>query len=358
MAPPEAEAAGTEPLRQRLLAYCRHRMPDAQGLRVEQLQRIFGGGSRETWRFRLSERRDDHTTQHDLILRRDPDASLIDTQRRVEVAAIRLFEQGPVPVPRIWWLEEDPRHLGHPFFVMQAITGCEAGPMKLMMPPFSAHHARIAEQKWRLLGQIARADPAPVLAALAEGQGNAPPPPTVDTAWQHELDHWAGVIADKAPEPQPIAEAALRWLRAHPPPPAQRLSLVHGDYRTGNLLVAPDGGLRAVLDWELAHAGDPLEDLAWGFNAVWRFGAPGLMGGLATREHAIATWQRASGLTADASALHWWELFSCVKGQGIWLGAAHAFANAGQHDLLLVYAAWAMGNSQDRAMLDLMGQLR
>ena len=344
MAPaPESDLA------ERLAAYCRQRLPQADAVTVSELQRIFGGGSRETWRFTLNERQAGQDRVHALILRRDPDTSLIDTQRRVEVTALRAFENSNVPVPRTWWLEEDPAALGHPFFVMQAVTGCEAGPLKLMAPPYAEHHARIAQQKWTLLGHIAGHDPA----ALA----GVTPAVDVDTAWRHELDHWGQVIERQARAPQPIAQAALRWLRAHPPPPAQRLSVVHGDYRTGNLLVAPDGQIRAVLDWELAHTGDPLEDLAWSFNRVWCFQRDDRVGGLASRQQAIAWWRAASGLQVDERALHWWELFNAVKGQGIWLGAARAFEDGGGKDLLLAYAAWALTNSQDRAMLELLGRL-
>ena len=348
---PAADPATAEraELAERLAACCRQHRPGAERVHVSDLQRIFGGGSRETWRFTLTETRTGRDEVHALVLRRDPATSLIDTQRRVEVAALRAFEGSDVPVPRIGWLEEDPQPLGHPYFVMEAITGCEAGPMKLMAPPYMAHHAAIARQAWTLLGHIARTDPAP-LAGLV-------PAVTPATAWQHELDHWAGVIDQQAQAPQPIAQAAIRWLRAHPPPPAQRLSVVHGDYRVGNLLVAPDGTLRAVLDWEMAHAGDPLEDLAWSFNRMWCFQRNHLVGGMATRAEAIAWWQATSGLQVDPRALHWWELFNAVKGQGIWLGAARAFADGGRQDLLLAYAAWALMNSQDRAMLELMGQL-
>jgi aminoglycoside phosphotransferase (APT) family kinase protein len=340
---PEAELA------RRLADYCARRRPQAAGVRVEALRRIAGGASRETWRFELHERIDGRDAVHPLILRRDPPGSLIDTDRAREFAACRAFEDSDVPVPRTWWLEEDAAHLDRPFFVMAAIDGCEAAPMRLMAEPFAAHHARIAERKWGVLGCIARADPARL--------GGALEPVAADAAWRRELEHWSAVLDREALQPQPIAQAAIRWLRAHPPPPAQRVSVVHGDYRTGNLLVAPDGTLRAVLDWELVHAGDPLEDLAWSLSRMWRFGPQALPGGLAPLPVAIAAWERTSGLRAEPAALHWWMLFNCVKGQAIWLGAARAFERDGIRDMMMPFAAWHMGNSTDRAMLELMGRL-
>ncbi|MEZ5657991.1 MAG: phosphotransferase family protein [Burkholderiaceae bacterium] len=332
-----------------LAEYCRAHRPAADASYVADLERIFGGASRETWRFTWVEARDGGEHRHALILRRDPAASLIDTERRIEVAAYRAFADTAVPVPRIWWLEEDPAPLGSPFFVMEAITGCEAAGPALMQAPYSQHHEHIAEQKWTLLARIATTDPARV--------ADVATPPDSDQCWRRELDHWAGVLDREAVEPQPIAQAAIRWLRANPPPPARRISIVHGDYRTGNFLVAPDGGIRAVLDWEMMHLGDPLEDLAWGLNRVWAFQNDERVGGLVARERAVSIWERASGLRADPAALGWWELFSSIKGQAIWQGAARAFESGANRDLMMAFAAGVMINSQDRVILDQLGHL-
>lgn len=362
-----------EALREALEAYCAGRLPQARGVRVSRLQRIFGGASRETWRFVLhriedrstDERRGatiegaaDESPAHEspaqgaqhLILRRDPGASLIDTERRIEFAAFGAFADSPVPVPRGLWLEEDAGPLGHPFFIMEEITGCEAGPLKLMGEPWRQHHASMARQKWTILGHLAAHDPrslAPVLSAVKP-----------EDCWRRELDHWQAIIERDSLEPQPVLAATLRWLRRHPPAPPARVTAVHGDFRTGNLLVDPQGVIRAVLDWEMLHLGDPLEDLAWGMNRAWCFQNDDRVGGLARREEAIAWWQAASGLQADPVALHWWELFNCVKAQAIWLSAARAFDSGDNRDMMMVIAAWNLINTEDRAMLDLMGKLR
>ena len=200
-----------------------------------------------------------------------------------------------------------------------------------------------------MISRIATKDPA-ALASVLE-------PVAPADAWRRELDHWSGVIGRDALEPQPIAQAAIRWLVAHPPAPAQRVAIVHGDYRTGNFLFDPQGDIRAILDWEMVHLGDPLEDLAWGMNRSWRFQNNALVGGLTSRQQAIGWWEQASGLRADPTALHWWELFSCIKGQAIWLSAARAFERGDNSDLLMAFAAWMLSNSQDRAVLELMGHL-
>ncbi len=177
-----------------------------------------------------------------------------------------------------------------------------------------------------------------------------------DACWRRELDHWEHIFDTDEATPQPIARAAIRWLRANPPPPAQTLSVVHGDYRTGNFLYDEQGEIHGILDWEMAHLGDPLEDLAWGFNPIWQFGR-GHSGGLIPQAQAVAIWEQSSGLLADPAALHWWILFNCVKGQGIWVGSARAFIDGGNREPIMVYPAWWLLNAQDRAILKVMGRL-
>ena len=113
--------------------------------------------------------------------------------------------------------------------------------------------------------------------------------------------------------------------------------------------------IRGILDWEMAHLGDPVEDLAWGLNPVWARGD--LAGGLAPRDQAVRLWEQASGLRADPEALHWWDVFNSVKGQAIWISSAKEFADGVNQDLILGMAAWMMNNNQDRAILKQMGHL-
>jgi aminoglycoside phosphotransferase (APT) family kinase protein len=133
--------------------------------------------------------------------------------------------------------------------------------------------------------------------------------------------------------------------------------VVHADYRTGNFLCDTDGVIHAILDWEMAHLGDPLEDLAWGLNPIWCWARDGRVGGLATRGDAIRIWEQASDLRAEPGALHWWEVFSCVKGQAIWVSSAKEFTSGKNQDPILALSGWLMGNSQDRAALHALGHL-
>lgn len=337
-------------LEPRLAAYIAGRMPDATGVSVSALERISGGASRETYRFVLQWSEGGEARQRRMILRRDPPASLIDTERRVEFEAYRAFHGSAVPVPEMLWLEEGSDALDHPFFVAEEIAGFQAAPGVLFSGAYDAVLPRVAQRKWTILGEIARADP------VGLGLDRWMPAPALDQAWRRELDHWEALIDKDQAEPLPITRAAIRWLRANPPPPARKLSVVHGDFRTGNFLYDADGEIHGVLDWEMAHLGDPLEDLGWSLQPVWAFGR-GLAGGLCDAETAIAAWEQASGLTADRDALHWWILFNCVKGQGIWVGSAAAFNRGGNRAPIMIYPAWWLINAQDRAILQVMGKL-
>ncbi len=338
------------PLEPRIAAYIAGRMPEARDVSVSRLERISGGASRETYRLLLNYAEGGQRHERRLILRRDPPASLIDTERRVEFEAYRAFFGSAVPVPKMLWLEEDDGPLDHPFFIAEELSGFQAAPALLFGGGYEAVLPRVAERKWTILGEIAKADPV----ALGLDQWLATPP--LDGCWRRELDHWEAIIDSDEAEPYPITRAAIRWLRANPPPPAQKLALVHGDYRTGNFLYDEAGEIRGVLDWEMAHLGDPLEDLAWGFNPVWQFNRD-RAGGLLPHDEAVAIWERSSGLTADPAALRWWVLFNCVKGQGIWVGSARAFIDGGNRDPIMVYSAWWLLSAQERAMLKVMGKV-
>ena len=179
--------------------------------------------------------------------------------------------------------------------------------------------------------------------------------PAPDACWRRELDHWEGVIDANQLEPQPIARAGIRWLRKNPPPPAERVSVVHGDYRTGNFLYRADR-IHGILDWEMAHFGDPHEDLAWSFMPAWQWARDGKAGGIIDPDTAIRIWEQRSGLHVDAAALRWWQTFSCVKAQGIWLTGAREFADGRAQDIMLAFTSYWLINAQDRFLLQALGR--
>jgi aminoglycoside phosphotransferase (APT) family kinase protein len=152
----------------------------------------------------------------------------------------------------------------------------------------------LAAQCGAVLARIHRIDPAAV-----PRLGDA------DQVVQHRA------TLDAAGEPHPAFELGLEWLERNRPPRA-RIGVVHGDFRNGNLVVGPDG-LRAVLDWELAHVGDPLEDLGWLCVRAWRFGAAPRVGGFGTVDELVDAYEATAGTSVDRAALAWWEVLGTLK---------------------------------------------
>lgn len=112
--------------------------------------------------------------------------------------------------------------------------------------------------------------------------------------------------------PRPVFELAFRWLRDHLPAAAKPPRLVHADFRTGNLIVDQDG-IAAVLDWELAHTGDPMRDLGWLCTNSWRFGAiDSPVGGFGAYHDLIAGYEAAGGQRVSSEELRFWETFGSL----------------------------------------------
>lgn len=112
--------------------------------------------------------------------------------------------------------------------------------------------------------------------------------------------------------PRPVFELALAWLKANAPD-MDELVLIHGDFRLGNLMV-DETGLAAVLDWELAHIGDPREDLAWICVNSWRFGqSQNRVGGFGQLEDMLVHYNQASGRNIQAREIDWWEMLGTLK---------------------------------------------
>jgi aminoglycoside phosphotransferase (APT) family kinase protein len=251
---------------------------------VTGLRRLSGGASRETWSFDA----EGPQRRLPLVLRRDapglPSSTMLLEARCLEAAA-----GAGVPVPRVLAASDDPAALGASFLVMQRIDG-ETIPRRILRDD------GYAQARERLAGECA--------AALA-GIHAVDPTELAGLEDEDPVERWRRAL-DELGSPHPAFELAFRWLEANRPAPRRR-TLVHGDFRMGNLIVGPEG-LRAVLDWELAHLGDPLADLGWFCVRAWRFGNDRLpAGGVGTYDGFVAAYEAASGTEVDRPALLWWE---------------------------------------------------
>jgi aminoglycoside phosphotransferase (APT) family kinase protein len=338
-----------EDIAPRFAAYLQHRMPAVSNVEVSGLSRIYGGASRETYRLQATWEEGGRKIERPLILRRDPVASLIETERDLEYNAYRAFHPTGLPVPEPLFLETDLKWLDRPFFVMEQIVGSAAG-SAFNPDPYSAHAEKIGRQFWAHLGKIAGADPKAI--GFADNLEEVAPA----DSWRRELDKWEKVIDEDELCPQPIARAAIRWMRRNPPAPAEKISVVHGDYRTGNFLFNGEGEIKAILDWEMCHLGDPLEDVAWAADPLWAFERAERPGGMIDREEAFRIWEGASGLKIDRKRLLWWEIFNSLKGLAIWISAGKEY-DAGTRDPILAFSSWYCTDVHNRVLANRLAAL-
>jgi aminoglycoside phosphotransferase (APT) family kinase protein len=314
---------------EQVAAYLEHKMPAAREIEVAQLARIPGGASRETWSFDATWREGKARAGRGFILRRDPEASLLETERYVEFRVYQALQGTSVPAPEVLWLETDPRWLERPFFVMGRLPG-EASPQALLASGFHGHAEAIAQQNVEILARIHNLD----WQALGLDFLGVPAP---DGCAQQEIERWERIMRQQALEPQPVLELAVAWLRAHQPA-AQRVTLVHADYRTGNFLVDGDR-ITGVLDWEMVHLGDPLEDVAWVCLRSWRWAGDARVGGLLPRDEFYRRYEAASGLSVDEASVRFWEVLGNLKLAVIFLTGARSFAEGRSKDAIHAFTA-------------------
>jgi len=315
---------------EQVVAYLQHQLPEARELEVGQLFRIPGGASRETWSFDATWREGKARAGRGFILRRDPEASLLETERYLEFRVYQALQGTGVPVPEVFWLEADPRWLERPFFVMGRLPG-EASPQRVLVSPPDVLEA-IARQKVEILGRIHSLD------WSALGLDFLGPPDGPERCAALEIERWEGIMREQALEPQPVLELALAWLKRNRPV-AQKIALVHADYRTGNFLV--DGErITGVLDWEMVHLGDPLEDVAWVCLRSWRWAGDARVGGLLPREEFYRRYEAASGLRVDREAVRFWEVLGNLKLAVIFLTGARSFVEARSKDAVHAFTAY------------------
>jgi aminoglycoside phosphotransferase (APT) family kinase protein len=262
--------------------------------RVEGLTRLTGGASKETWSFDAVSA---DGTRTELILRRDPPGrpAAFGTVDR-EAAAITLAHDAGLPVPEMLLCSDGPG-LGTAGMVMRRVAGETIARRILRDEQYGVARAALVGQLARFAAHLHRLDPPAWL-----------PAPEPLAGLREALDTFSQPGADQHSE---VFELALGWLAAHPPP-ARDPVLVHGDFRLGNLIVGPDG-LRAVLDWELTHLGNPVEDLGWLCVKAWRFGAAGPAAGLASREELLAAYAAAGGAEIGLDELAWWEILGTLR---------------------------------------------
>ena len=266
-----------------------------QAVAIEGVRRLSGGASRETWSFDAVAT---DGTRHGLVLRRDPGPAIGLSDRSVEFALLEAAHAGGVATPRVWFLLDPDDGLGSGF-VMERIEG-ETIPRRILRDDtYAAARPKLAYQCGEQAARIHALDPAQLPALPVQGA-------------REQIELYRNYL-DGFGEAHPAFELGFRWLTEKAPSDPARPALVHGDFRNGNLVVGPDG-IRAVLDWELAHLGDPVEDLGWLCVKSWRFGLTDRrVGGFGVVDDLLAAYSSAGGRDVDPVELRYWEALGTLK---------------------------------------------
>lgn len=292
---------------------------------VHALAPLHGGAGQENFRLEVEVADGPHAGFRTYALRGDALQPAPNTLRRAQEAeVIRAAVRAGVRTPGIETLLTGLFGRTYDAFLTEFMPGVALGPRIVRAPELELARTRLPLQLAECLATMHALTPAthpelpidraPFLASMD--------PVAAQLAWFEST-------LDTFETPRPASEYVLRWLRRHPPV-SRELTLVHGDFRTGNFLVT-EQGLSAVLDWECAHWGNPLEDLAWLCLRDWRFGRiDRVVGGFADLEPFLAAYVDLSGRPIRPGDLHWWA----VAGNLRWaIGALQHAGRGGPGDI-------------------------
>ncbi|GAA10565.1 MULTISPECIES: phosphotransferase family protein [Gordonia] len=277
--------------------------------------RLGGGSSQENWAFEAIAA---DGRRRPLLLRRAPQSGVVDTERDVEYDLLRRLAGTGLPVAAVHALDPDGSLMGRPAMVVDRLVGRadravlrDRDPLRLG----SSGRLALAEALADLLGRVHRLDP---VALGIPGILESP-----DDPGRTELDRWEAELDGVELGPHPALRETIAWLRAHLPAPSP-IRLVHGDFRPANVLIH-GCAISGLLDWELAHLGDPHDDLGWYTCSVYR------------NEHFVddrwglddflQRWSQTSGLEVDRERLHFWQVMTALRLAVIALTGVKAFCD-------------------------------
>ncbi len=269
------------------------------GASIADLKRLSGGASQETWSFKAHK----DGESEPLILRRAPgggdgNASGTAVGLETEAKLIQLSDEAGVAVPTVRYVATPDDGIGSGF-IMNHVHGETLGSKIVRSDDFAPVRPKLARQCGEALAKL-HAVPKDSLPDLRVS------PATEEIARYKEVYKAHG-------HPHPVFDLAFKWL-VNNAPADDRVTLVHGDFRNGNIMFDTTHGVSAILDWELAHVGDPMEDMGWICVNSWRFGGIDKpVGGFGSREDMFAGYEDAGGPKVDPDRVKFWEVLGTLK---------------------------------------------
>lgn len=272
----------------------------------------------------------------DLILRLGPPYGLYAPYSAMpEFLSLGALQTSDVPVPRVYAASDDSTILGAPFFLCQRVDGdtplpwggqgnegMEGARRESLARDFIHALAALHNFDWR----------ATELVSWGAGVTN-------ENAAALQIEQWHERFRRWALRPHPMAHRTFAWLRQNQPV-APRIAIVHGDYRLGNFLER-GSRITAILDWELVHLGDPVEDVGWAFLPQYR-GGTDLVCGLANEQDFLACYEALAGYSVDRRALRFYIVFSLLKLALTHMAAARCFEDGRFDDMRMPAMATQM----------------
>lgn len=319
----------TDDKRPDLEGYLRHTL-GAERVEIHAAALLSGGAVQENWRLGVSVAGGSREGEHAWVLRTDALARLpVSLDRTAEFRVLSVAHSAGISVAEPLVDCADASILGAPFMILTAMPGTANARTLTRDPNLETWGADLA---YALGTELARIHQIRPQSQAASDLGFLPrqllPPAHAEVQRLRNL-------LDSASEARPALEYILNWLERHAPV-TETTTLVHGDFRTGNFLV-DDGTLSAILDWEFAHWGDPLEDLGWFCARGWRFGADDReAGGLAPRSAVLEGYRSVSGRTITAGDLVFWEILAAAKWAAIAVLQGDRYRTGGEDSLELV----------------------
>ena len=333
----------------RIHDYLASKMPHATHLKLAAVERIAVGWSHETWLFDAFWQEGSTEKKQGMCLRRDPGNALLRHLSDLgdQYRVLKCLESTALPTPKVYWYESDPAILDAPFLVMEKVPGSCPNPWGrdgrayyqaaadrgVLAKSFTTALATLHTVDWRAAGLE-------FLGVPAVGTDFA----------RREIAKWRELIALSEHPSEPILTDLIGWLEANAPS-TSRVTLVHGAYRTGNLLIHEDR-ISAVLDWELQVLGDPMYDVAYVLSDLNREGTE-LLSNLVDREDFYRDYQAATGFQIDDEICRYYNALYAMRSVAFWMSASGLYAAGRSQDIRLARTAWSVPVVLERAAREL-----
>ncbi len=307
------------------LAACVHRfleakLEGARDIRIDNVAPITAGNARQAWEFdvRWLESGGEERKVSCVMLRK-AEAGQLESDLVAEFRTISALWGSGVPVARALWIDSEGGWLKRPSFIMEKVSG--ATDFFALLKPEAAERSRaIARQLAAIAANLHTLDWMKLGVDFL-------PATTPATAAAQQLSYWEALFLKHRMEPHPVMVAAFTWLKEHQPV-ARRISIVHGDFRFGNFLYEEER-IKAMLDWEMVHLGDPVEDIAWAYRSLWGPQA------VVSLDEFVGRYTELSGLQVDPDTLRFYRLLGEVKHSIISLTGARSFMDGRTRNLFL-----------------------